>query len=95
MAGFMHADDNGRHSLSYDLLELLRVDIDAAILPWVQSHIWKRPDFTVTPQGFVRLQPTLAAVVAQRAVLPQKEAGGAVVSLENLLSISQHDFHKL
>ncbi len=78
MAGFMHADDNGRHSLSYDLLELLRADIDAAIFSWVQEQTWKRPDFPVTPEGLVRLQPTLAAVVAQKAVLPQKRVDQAV-----------------
>ena len=72
MAGFMHADDNGRHSLSYDLLELLRADIDSAILTWVQSHVWKRPDFPVTPEGIVRLQPTLAALVVQNASVPQQ-----------------------
>jgi CRISPR-associated endonuclease Cas1 len=49
MAGFMHADDNGRHSLSYDLLELLRSEIDSAILPWVQSHIWRRPGAAAPP----------------------------------------------
>jgi CRISP-associated protein Cas1 len=30
-AGFLHADAQGRHSLTYDVLELLRADIDAAI----------------------------------------------------------------
>ncbi len=85
LAGFMHADDNGRHSLSYDLLELLRSDIDNAILPWVQSHIWKRPDFPVTPEGLVRLQPTLAAVVAQKAMLPQKVVDQAVEWLKRVL----------
>jgi CRISP-associated protein Cas1 len=65
--GFMHADAAGRASLTYDAMELLRADIDAAILPWVASHKWKRADFPVTPEGVVRLQSSLAAVVAQRA----------------------------
>jgi CRISPR-associated protein Cas1 len=85
-AGFLHADAGGRHSLTYDLLELLRPDIDKAILPWVASHTWKRPDFPVTPEGIVRLQPTLAAVVAQRAMREQGEIDGAVGWLRNLLS---------
>jgi CRISP-associated protein Cas1 len=63
----MHADAAGRASLTYDAMELLRADIDAAILPWVASHKWKRADFPVTPEGVVRLQSSLAAVVAQRA----------------------------
>ena len=56
-AGFLHADAQGRHSLTYDALELVRADIDARILPWVASHTWKRADFPVTPEGVVRLQP--------------------------------------
>jgi CRISP-associated protein Cas1 len=72
-AGYLHADAEGRHSLTYDVMELLRAEIDNAILPWVVSHTWKRPDFPVTPEGIVRLQPTLAAVVAQRAMVAQGE----------------------
>lgn len=69
-AGFLHADAQGRHSLTYDALELIRADIDTRILPWVASHTWKRSDFPVTPEGVVRLQPTLAAVLAQKAFTP-------------------------
>jgi CRISPR-associated protein Cas1 len=72
-AGFLHADAQGRHSLTYDALELVRADIDARILPWVASHTWKRADFPVTPEGVVRLQPTLAAYVAEQALLAQSE----------------------
>ena len=72
-AGFLHADAKGRHSLAYDALELVRADIDARILPWVASHTWKPADFPVTPEGVVRLQPTLAGYVAQKALLGQPE----------------------
>jgi len=68
-----YADAQGRHSLTYDALELVRADIDARILPWVASHTWKRADFPVTPEGVVRLQPTLAAYVAEQALLAQSE----------------------
>jgi len=84
-AGFLHADAEGRHSLTYDVLELLRADIDQAILPWVASHVWKRPDFPVTPEGIVRLQPTLAAVVAQRAMKSEKVIDQAVEWLREML----------
>jgi CRISP-associated protein Cas1 len=72
-AGFLHADAQGRHSLTYDALELVRADIDARVLPWAASHAWKRADFPVTPEGVVRLQPNLAADVVQRAMLGHKE----------------------
>jgi CRISPR-associated protein Cas1 len=39
-AGILHADAEGRHSLTYDVLELLRAEIDNAILAWVASHTW-------------------------------------------------------
>jgi CRISP-associated protein Cas1 len=73
--GFMHADAAGRASLTYDALELLRADVDAAILPWAASHKWKRADFPVTPEGIVRLQTALAAVIAQRtsAAITQRD----------------------
>jgi CRISP-associated protein Cas1 len=70
-AGFLHADASGRHSLTYDVLELLRADIDLRILPWVASHTWKRSDFPVTPEGIVRLQPPLAALVVQKVAVSQ------------------------
>lgn len=85
-AGFLHADAQGRHSLTYDALELVRADIDARILTWVASHTWKRSDFPVTPEGVVRLQPTLAAFVAQRAILGQAEIDVVMEWLAHLLS---------
>jgi CRISPR-associated protein Cas1 len=84
-AGFLHADAQGRHSLTYDALELVRADIDARLLPWVASHTWKRADFPATPEGVVRLQPTLAAVVAQTAILPERQLDQAIEWLQTLL----------
>ena len=49
-------------------MELIRADLDAALLPWVAATTWKRADFPVTrDRGIVRLTPPLAAVVAQKA----------------------------
>jgi CRISPR/Cas system-associated endonuclease Cas1 len=84
-AGFLHADSNGRHSLTYDALELVRADIDARILPWIATHTWKRSDFPVTPEGVVRLQPTLAAHVVQRAMLGQREIDEGIGRLGNVM----------
>jgi CRISPR-associated protein Cas1 len=65
-AGFLHSDRDGRYSLAYDLMELLRPEIDEAILSWIVAHTWSRSDFPVTRSGIVRLQPALARVVVQR-----------------------------
>jgi CRISPR-associated protein Cas1 len=85
-AGFLHADAQGRHSLTYDVLELVRAEIDARILPWVASHTWKRADFPVTPEGVVRLQPSLAAFVAQQASLRRAQMDEALSCFADLLS---------
>ncbi len=67
------------------MLELLRADIDNSILPLVASQTWKQPDFPITPESIVRLQPTLAAVVAQRAKGEQNEVDQAVGWFRNAL----------
>lgn len=79
------ADAPGRYSLTYDVMELLRADIDTKMFAWIASHTWKRPDFPVTPEGVVRLQPTLAAVIAQKAVLPQKDIDQAISWLADVV----------
>jgi CRISPR/Cas system-associated endonuclease Cas1 len=86
-AGFLHADAQGRHSLTHYVLELLRADIDAAILPWAAKTIWRRADFPVTPSGVVRLQPALAALVSQHrsAACPQRKLDAAVEQLNKMI----------
>ncbi len=65
--GLLHQDREGRYSLAYDLLELLRADIDNSILPWVASQKWRRADFPVTSTSVVRLHPSLTRVAMQKA----------------------------
>jgi CRISPR-associated protein Cas1 len=84
--GFLHADAPGRYSLTYDVMELLRADIDAKMFAWIKSPTWKRPDFPVMPEGIVRLQPTLAAVVAQEAALPQREIDRVIDWLKGVIT---------
>jgi CRISPR-associated protein Cas1 len=86
-AGFLHADSQGRHSLTYDVLELLRADIDAAVLPWVARTIWRRADFPVTLSGVARLQPALAALVVQRtaAAIRQENLNAAVLWVKDAI----------
>ena len=67
-------------------MELLRADIDAKMFAWIKSHTWKRPDFPVTPEGVVRLQPTLAAVVAQKTALPQRDLDCAIGCLKGVIT---------
>jgi CRISPR-associated protein Cas1 len=55
--GSLHADQEGRASLVYDLMEPLRPVIDREILSWVAAQRWRRADFAVDRQGVVRLHP--------------------------------------
>jgi CRISPR-associated endonuclease Cas1 len=64
--GYLHLDREGRYSLAYDLLELLRADIDNSMLPWIASQKWRRADFPVTTTGIVRCHPNLVRVIMQR-----------------------------
>jgi CRISPR/Cas system-associated endonuclease Cas1 len=85
--GFLHGDEPGRYSLAYDLLELLRAEIDHAMLPWIASRTWSRADFPVTRSGIVRVQATLVRVLAQRAVaaVPPTKVQGAAEWLGDML----------
>lgn len=46
--GFLHSSRHGRASLSYDALELLRPEIDRAIVRICERHIFARADFPIT-----------------------------------------------
>ena len=64
--GSLHADSDGRDSLTYDLMEPLRPLVDERVLGWVRGCRWRRTDFKVTVEGVVRLHMDLAKVVVQR-----------------------------
>jgi CRISPR-associated protein Cas1 len=80
--GFLHSQRDYRASLAYDALELVRAEIDTRMLSFINSRIWSRADFPVTHSGVVRLQPSLARIVAARATLapPITEAVAAWIS---------------
>lgn len=64
--GSLHLDSDRRDSLIYDILELVRADIDRLLLPWLKATKWRRTDFQVNMKGVVSLEPTLARVVIQK-----------------------------
>ena len=66
--GSLHADNDRRDSLIYDLLELLRADIDKLLLGWAKTVTWRRTDFVVDVQGVVSLEPNLKRVVAEKVI---------------------------
>lgn len=66
--GSLHADNDRRDSLTYDLLELLRADIDKLLLGWAKTVTWRRTDFFIDVQGVVSLEPNLKRVVAEKVI---------------------------
>lgn len=67
--GSLHADSNRRDSLVYDLLELVRADIDKNLLSWTKSVKWRRTDFKVSERGVVSLDANLKRVIGTRLVI--------------------------
>jgi CRISPR-associated protein Cas1 len=79
--GFLHADREGRYSLAYDALELLRPLIDEKVFAFVANTRFRMGDFLVTPsgkyQGEVRVSQELLKVFAPATFLPNEEIAKA------------------
>ena len=83
--GSLHADQDGRASLVYDLIEPLRPVVDKIIFAWVTSQRWRRSDFVIDRQGVNRVHPQLARVVVTKALLPDKSIREEINAYVNLL----------
>jgi CRISPR-associated endonuclease Cas1 len=66
--GVLHRDRQGRNSLSLDLIEPVRPDVDRWVLELLEGHTFTRDDFVETHEGQVRLTPELAENVT--AMMP-------------------------
>jgi CRISPR-associated protein Cas1 len=64
--GFLHVPDDYRASLAWDLLELVRADVDEAVWRFARERRWRRGDFDTDRRGRVWLGEPLARVAAQR-----------------------------
>lgn len=50
-AGSLHVHLDGRASLAWDLIELLRPTVDEQLIGWVQTQKWRKRDFEVNDEG--------------------------------------------
>ena len=57
--GYFHSATR-KHGLVYDLMEPLRPVIDRGVLDFVQRHVFRPGDFTLTCEGVCKLNPQLA-----------------------------------
>jgi CRISPR-associated protein Cas1 len=69
--GSLHADQDGRASLVFDLMEPLRPIVDQTIFTWVAKQRWRRADFVVDRQGVIRVHPQLGRAVVIKGMLAE------------------------
>ena len=58
--GFLHSVKSDRPALVLDVMEPARTVVDRFVLRSVRDEVFVPADFTITPQGVVRLHPQLA-----------------------------------
>jgi CRISPR-associated endonuclease Cas1 len=66
--GFLHSPKPGRLSLSYDVLELRRAAITAAVFSYLQQRTFRYDEFETDARGVVRLSAHVAREVATLAL---------------------------
>jgi hypothetical protein len=66
--GIVHADVRGRDSLSLDLIEPNRPNVDAYVLELLEGHEFTASDFFETRKGVCRLLPPLTERLAETTV---------------------------
>ena len=77
--GFLHLDIAARDSLAYDLMEVVRPQVDSFLLDWITRDPLKREWFSERPDGNCRLTTSLAVHLSEtasmwgRAVAPVAE----------------------
>ena len=63
--GILHADNRMRASMSLDLMEAVRPDVDTYLLDLIEGHVFRQGDFTETRTGVCRINPPLTHHLAQ------------------------------
>lgn len=71
--GVLHADQQGRDSLVYDLMELFRANVDALVLHFIKRTLFHAGDMTLAHNGSIRFHPELARYLVATCRLPQSE----------------------
>jgi CRISPR-associated protein Cas1 len=72
-AGTLHVITDGRASLVWDLIELLRPSVDEQLIGWIQTQKWRKRDFETNEEGTVYLRQQLARVVIQKSWIPDSK----------------------
>jgi CRISPR-associated protein Cas1 len=75
-AGFLHADKDGRDSLTWDLIETRRAEVDRLVLAWLTKTTLGRGDFARLADGSITLHPQTCRALAACCMLPQETLDG-------------------
>lgn len=65
--GFLHADLHNRDSLSLDVMEPVRAEVDRWVLGELERRTFEARDFFETREGICRLMPKVAKAIAETA----------------------------
>jgi CRISPR-associated endonuclease Cas1 len=74
--GYLHSNQKGRDSLTWDLVELGRAQVDHLVLSLLARTTLHRADFARESNGQVMLHPQFVRVVLATCRLPQAEIDG-------------------
>ena len=83
--GFLHADQQYRDRLVYDLMELYRPAVDALVLALLARTTFAYGDLEMTHEGRCRLHPQLARAVVAACRLDQERVSAGARQLRELL----------
>lgn len=86
--GIIHADLVSRDSLSLDVMEAVRSDVEAWVLDLIAPRTFNVKDFVETPQGVCRLLPPMTHVLS--ATLPMWRRAVAPVTEEVAGMLARH-----
>ena len=69
--GFLHQSRYERPTLIMDLIEPIRASVDRIVLELIRSNSFSPADFTIGPDGVVRLHPQLGRALVARIGAPK------------------------
>ncbi len=69
--GFLHQSRYERPALIMDLIEPIRASVDRVILDMIRTNAFSPADFTIGPEGVVRLHPQLGRALVVRIGTPR------------------------
>jgi CRISPR/Cas system-associated endonuclease Cas1 len=90
-----HADDQYRDAFVYDVMEAVRLDVDAWLLELIQNRIFSVEDFYEKRDGGTRLTLKITPILAETVSLWSEKIESVIEQVEGVLSKSQNPEYKI